>query len=185
MMGWYPRSRLLPLLFLALAVPASATVVVEGSDAFKAKVKACLDHIRSDGAEAKKILEDLEKSDRETKIQAGNKSNSTTSASDEDGKSKDAGGTGKGTNSTVTWDPEYKDKYADGTPRDPCASLLHELRHALDGVTGTRDPRPDPGSKIPMNEVKACTEENRYRKDRGLPQRTQYGDKKLPASAMF
>jgi hypothetical protein len=157
----------------------------EGDHAFKAEVEACIKKIAHDGESAKQILKDLQDSKKHHKITKGEKRNSTTADNIADRDVPAAGGTGKGTATTISWDPAYKDKYADGTARDPCASLLHEMRHAQQDDKGTNDPREDPATKIRKDEIDACTEENKFRNDQGLPLRTQYGSNKLPDSAIL
>jgi hypothetical protein len=174
------------MLLLSYAV-AEAGITIDGDAAFKGKVEACLEKFNGSDAETKKIIDDLKTppAKKDHKIQKSDKKNSTDYDSENDANSAAAGGTGAGTGTTTNWDPEWTDPYADGTKRDPCASLLHELRHALDGEKGTRDPRVDAATHIKQNEIDASKEENRYRKKQGLPQRGKYGEHDLPASAKF
>jgi len=82
---------------------------------------------------------------------------------------------------TITWNPGLRSELepacedGPGMPvvRDPTASLLHELVHALDGCDGR-----NPGE----HEFEAVRIENIYRRAAGLCQRTRYGDAALPAS---
>lgn len=81
----------------------------------------------------------------------------------------------------ITWNPELRSELEPtcdgeiGTPvtRDPTASLLHELVHALEECEG-----PSPGA----HELEAVRIENIYRRAAGLCQRTGYGDEPLPAA---
>ena len=81
---------------------------------------------------------------------------------------------------TVTWNPELRTElegscYGDPTravTRDPTASLLHELVHAVQDCEGL-----NPGD----NELDAVRIENIYRRAAGLCQRTGYGTIALPA----
>jgi hypothetical protein len=81
---------------------------------------------------------------------------------------------------TVTWNPELRTELegsCDGDPtravtRDPTASLLHELVHAVQDCEGL-----NPGD----NELEAVRIENIYRRAAGLCQRTGYGTIALPA----
>ena len=57
--------------------------------------------------------------------------------------------------------------------RDPTASLLHEIVHAVHDCEGL-----DPGA----HELDAVRIENIYRRAAGLCQRTGYGDVPLPAA---
>jgi hypothetical protein len=80
---------------------------------------------------------------------------------------------------TITWNPELHspiDQGCDGDPtkpvdRDPTASLLHELVHALQACEGL-----NPGE----HELEAVRIENIYRRAAGLCQRQSYGDQVLP-----
>lgn len=163
---------------LALAPPAAADIVVEGSPGFIQSVEDCFASIQMVGGSAADTLNQLFGSGNTHVIKESSKKNSTSP----NDKTKSEDGTGTG--STVTWDPSHKAPYTDGTPRDPCASLFHELVHAADIDNGNIDP--SPGANGIMNaEIKACTEENKYRKANGLPQRKKYGDKDLPAGAII
>jgi hypothetical protein len=86
------------------------------------------------------------------------------------------------TNSRITWDPKRTTPYQDGTPRDPCAALYHELVHADDISKGAEDTSMCGTTGIQINEVKATLAENRYRKAHQLPARKHFADKPLPAS---
>jgi hypothetical protein len=81
---------------------------------------------------------------------------------------------------TVTWNPELRSELegaCDGdatrlVTRDPIASLLHELVHAVQDCEGL-----NPGE----HELEAVRIENIYRRAAGLCQRTGYGAISLPA----
>ncbi len=89
---------------------------------------------------------------------------------------------GKGTGSTVTWNPHDKSPIPGdpGVNLDPCATLLHELTHSWDNATGKLNRGEYGNSKIQTCEVIATTVENDFRAANGLPQRTKYGDDPLP-----
>lgn len=71
---------------------------------------------------------------------------------------------------------------SDGTPRDPCAQLYHEMAHALDMSRGTLDLHWCRGApRIQTDEVVAVFAENAYRSYRNLPTRTAYGTESGPA----
>jgi hypothetical protein len=80
---------------------------------------------------------------------------------------------------TITWNPELRselERGCDGDParpvmRDPTASLLHEIVHAVHDCEGL-----NPGEY----ELEAVRIENIYRRAAGLCQRTRYGDDRLP-----
>jgi hypothetical protein len=79
----------------------------------------------------------------------------------------------------ITWNPDLRSELepgCDGNPfqpvtRDPVASLLHELVHALEDCEGL-----EPGE----HELEAVRIENIYRRAAGLCQRRRYGDEILP-----
>jgi len=82
---------------------------------------------------------------------------------------------------TITWNPELRteleaDCSGDASRpvlRDPTASLLHEIVHAVQDCEGL----------VPADhEFEAVRIENIYRRARGLCQRTRYGSDVLPAS---
>jgi hypothetical protein len=88
---------------------------------------------------------------------------------------------GKGS-STVTWNPTSVEPYSDDVARDPCSALYHELNHS-DDISKNSVPQGECGDTgIKSAEVKATLAENRYRKSKGLPPRTEYDGKKLPKS---
>ena len=81
--------------------------------------------------------------------------------------------------------PNNRSELQPGIPRDPCASLIHELKHAADDDTGMWNTgRHGSSTGIPETEVRATTEENHYRDANGLPQRTTYGGQNLPPEAI-
>jgi hypothetical protein len=83
---------------------------------------------------------------------------------------------------TITWNPDLRDALepaCDGDPsrpvlRDPVASLVHEIVHAVHDCRGLVAGR---------HELEAVRVENIYRRAAGLCQRRGYGDEPLPASA--
>jgi hypothetical protein len=165
------------VLVLALAPPAAADIVVEGSPGFIQSVEECFEKIQNTGGSAAACLDQLFGSGNTHVIKKSSKSNSA--GPNDWGKAQD----GTGTGSTINWDPSFTDDTGVGVPRDPCASLLHELVHACDFDKGTDDGTVGENGIIKA-ELKACTEENKYRKANGLRQRTKYGDKDLPPSTM-
>jgi len=74
---------------------------------------------------------------------------------------------------TITWNPDLRSALEPSCDRDPTASLLHELVHAVDECEGR-----NPGE----HELEAVRIENIYRRAAGLCQRTRYGGDVLPAS---
>ncbi|MBI3785929.1 MAG: hypothetical protein HY270_21255 [Deltaproteobacteria bacterium] len=79
----------------------------------------------------------------------------------------------------ITWNPELRSELesgCDGDPaksvqRDPTASLLHEIAHAVQDCRGL-----NPGE----HEAEAVRIENIYRRAVGLCQRSRYGEEILP-----
>lgn len=165
---------------------ARADIVIEGDDAYTAAVNECLAMINGVGGMPADILKCLETSSKDHVIKKNKGSSSNSPHNSKDATVPAAGGTGTGSGSTTQWDPTHQMTYSDGVKRDPCAALFHELVHAKDNDTGMRDPRTDlPGNNgIKAAEVKATGTENKYRKAKGLPLRTKYGNKDLPASAI-
>jgi len=84
-----------------------------------------------------------------------------------------------GSTTTITWNPELRSELEHGCGhhagrpvlRDPNASLLHELVHAVQDCRGL-----DPTE----HEFEAVRIENIYRRAQGLCQRTRYGEDPLP-----
>ncbi len=189
------RYILAALLSLATGGKAWAVVVIDsqGDANFRGQVMACFERFSGAGGDAASILDQLNQpspqSHRITIEPTADTVNHTTPAGD--GANFTPGtGPGPGSDATIEWNPTNVTPYADGTPRDPCASLLHEMKHALDDDKGQRNrnlyaPSPLPGSGIPIVEVDGCREENKYRKKVGLPQRHKYGTHDLPPDAVF
>lgn len=83
----------------------------------------------------------------------------------------------------ITWSPVLRSDLERGcggdpsksVPRDPIASLVHELVHAAQDCRGL-----NPGE----HELEAVRIENIYRRAAGLCQRTRYGEDILPAQLM-
>ena len=166
---------------------AEATILIQGDANFQAAVDACREKFNDSDPETKTIIDGLKTPPavHVHTIKKSDGSNNTDYDNENDANDAAVGGTGSGTGTTINWNPNNTDPYGDGTKRDPCASLLHELRHALDGEKGGRDPRIDGPTGIKTNEIEASKEENRYRKKHGLPQRKKYGRKDLPPRAKF
>jgi hypothetical protein len=94
-------------------------------------------------------------------------------------------GTGKGSDSTVQYNPDFKPPTVGPDPAHPLTPpgtvpsddiLFHELGHSEHGVQGQQDATPLPpqadGRQFDNNEEKATTdEENKYRDERGIPRR--------------
>jgi type VI secretion system secreted protein VgrG len=103
-----------------------------------------------------------------------------------DGGSGTAGpGTGKGSDSTVKYNPDFSPSTVGPDPKNPLnppgtvpsdAILFHEMGHSEHGVKGQQDstalPTQADGRQFDNNEEKRTVEEeNKYRKERGIPER--------------
>jgi hypothetical protein len=95
----------------------------------------------------------------------------------------------------IKWNPEAGERYpTTGLCKDPVASLVHELYHALENQASVASPIGEgilqtdrkisnaDTNYIPLSEVDATTAENLYRRLNGLCIRTHYGAIPLPAS---
>jgi hypothetical protein len=89
----------------------------------------------------------------------------------------------RGENGTITWNPDLRtelervcaDDPLQPVMRDPTASLVHEIVHAVhdcDGLVSGED------------ELEAVRIENIYRRAAGLCRRVRYGDEELPREAV-
>ena len=161
---------------VALGVPASAHVVIQGDPGFVGQVEDCLDKIAASGGQAGANLTQLTNSSNIHSITKGSGVGGTgCTANNHTNESN-----GKGTGSTTSWDPNLSGKYnGDTTDIDPCAALAHELSHAADADKGIDDDSPG-ANGIPKDEIKACGVENEYRANQSLPKRNKYGGKDLP-----
>jgi hypothetical protein len=171
----------------AVAVgPASGKLDVHGSAEFKALVANCLEQFGGADPETADIIKKLRDSKLPHTITQTNLDvNSSEPIIKSNGVLGANGKPGRGTGSTVRWNPKNKKDFEDGVARDPCASLLHELAHSLHFDTGSGDVSPYMGSDIAKEEINATREENRFRKKKGLPQRKKYDSVDLPSDAIF
>jgi hypothetical protein len=171
---------------------AEAVVIIDskGDPNFQGRVLACFERFKAAGGETKAILDQLQQpspaSHRHT-ITLSGAGNSERATNPNQGNAQPNGTPTAGSDTGVEWNPANVNPYADGTPRDPCASLLHELKHAYDDDKGQSNPGEDDHTGIATDEVRAATEENRYRKNAKpqLPQRRKYGQQDLPPGAIF
>lgn len=82
----------------------------------------------------------------------------------------------------IDWNYNDRHAYAGGGGNaDPCTSIYHELYHILDMENRTFSRDDCAGSGIETKEVMATREQNRLRARLGMPERTHYGDRPLPA----
>lgn len=183
----------MPPTVAATAVVPVVIIDAQGNPTFQNDVLGCFERFKAAGGETADLMEALHKPSPQAKNHTIRPSaarvNSTSFA--KTGKRQPSGNSGGGSDTNIAWNPNNRDPYIDGTPRDPCASLLHEMRHALDADKGNFDeregaPAPQPGTGIEQSEIDGCREENRYRLSQQppLPARTQYGTNKLPDSAI-
>ena len=167
------------ILAAVLARPSGATIVIDSKDqAVIDKVNAALQKIKNSDPAKKAKIEALESSSNMHKISQGSDDENTPDDS------KKAGSGPPGSGSRTTWKGDGTEQLDSDVNRDPTAALFHELVHACDADKGMRNPKPVQGPDGPIkgNEVNAVTVENMYRMVVGLPLRTKYGGRRLPAS---
>ncbi|MGC4091216.1 MAG: M91 family zinc metallopeptidase [Polyangiaceae bacterium] len=147
---------------------------------FNDAVESCLNSFRTADAGTKAFIETLEGSSRAHTIRRTSAASSEESAlNTADGETLCSGGSAQGTESKVDWNPTNTSALGSGIPRDPCSSLLHELYHSYEDDQGiTSYVKTSTG--VQTMEAHATAAENRYRKGKGLPQRTSYGNDPLP-----
>lgn len=174
---------------LANAAPSAARINVDpaASQAAKDAVAACLAQIKTvpRGAE---IINALERHGRTVRINFTNVPMSESSTPSNSLRAQRAadGTSGGGSDSTLDWHPTDREPFpSDSTLRaDPCATLLHELKHSLDSADGIGDFRETEKPGLPNTEVGATRVENIYRTAKGLGVRTKYGGDSLPNDAV-
>jgi hypothetical protein len=182
------------LLFVCLALslaaagafaqmPTSGLHIKDDPPGYRARVETCLNELRAMGI-PRTILDTIDRASIFTYIRMP-----VPGRVDEDG---DANGfqpardqaSGRLVGSIIFWDPDLTGSYMDGTPRDPCSALLHELKHAADNAQGTLT-----GVKGGRNqrnaEVDAVQIQNWYLWTKGLKQRVFYGPTLLPNSVLW
>jgi uncharacterized repeat protein (TIGR01451 family) len=156
-------------------------------DAFFAQVQACLNELKGYPEKAH-LLQDLVASANEHTIERTNGGSSNRTSPPAANESN-----GMGTGSQTFWNPtnSHFPTYADGTPRDPCAALLHELVHGHDKDNGVMDRTPVattagmPPETVALSEVRACQLQNWLHQAKGMASRTRYGGASLPLGVQF
>jgi hypothetical protein len=157
--------------------------VVKGSDAFVGKTLNALSEINNTKT-GKETLNAIDNSKHTTTIVETNGGNATNFDNVNDaaavGKPDMSGnpGSGKGTGSTVSFNPDREPP----TAKDPSVNrpadvgLHHELVHAGHGANATDDNSPDPANpKNPtVEETETIKKDNEYRKERGIPTRDDH-----------
>jgi hypothetical protein len=156
-------------------------------NAFFQRVQDCLNELKAYPAKAQTLV-DLVNSVRTHTIERtdGGSNNRTSPPLDNESN-------GMGTGSQTFWNPDNNalPTYADGTPRDPCAAMLHELVHAHDKDRGVMDRTPIPTTAgaapetVILSEVRACQAQNWLHQEKGQPSRVQYGGEALPLGVQF
>jgi hypothetical protein len=103
----------------------------------------------------------------------------------ENGYLRDDGRANVGAGTATQWNPNDRADYFDGTPKDPCSALLHELQHALDFERGVALQKKYcyPGTFIGAAEVRADTLQNYYLWKLGRQQRSYHLERHLPKGA--
>ena len=98
---------------------------------------------------------------------------------------QDAHDPGLGSPCVVYWNPDGASNFSfvfPYIPRDPVASLIHELAHAARGVTGALEDEQETGWALeaaPEEQNGGTLIENMYRRSRGLSMRPSYGPSSL------
>ncbi len=141
---------------------AISNIKIKGDDKFKKKVKEDLRKIY-DTPTGKKLLESLKTSGKKVTITKTTKGNACSYSSPNDRFYKSDGTSGKGTDSTVKYNPNRKklsgtEKWA---TRPPAIGLAHELIHAEQAAYGTQsqgkvknDARKDPSDPTKFLQTK-------------------------------
>jgi type VI secretion system secreted protein VgrG len=87
-------------------------------------------------------------------------------------------GTGKGTGSTINYNPDREPPTAaDPSVKRPAdVGLNHEMVHAVHGAQGTDDNSPDPANpnNPTVEETETINKDNQYREERGIPKRADH-----------
>ncbi|MET8118276.1 VWD domain-containing protein [Micromonospora sp. NPDC005189] len=163
---------------LVLLAPRAASAVVSVNPELQTVYAGCVGKIRGSGNGA--VLDALQGSGKQIKVRKpifGTESSTTTYV--------------PGSDVQINWWPENDGRALSeegaGFTEDRCATLIHEMNHALDEANDT-----DRGqfctqggqfaSEVDPAEVHAVLAENAYRKAVGLPTRTTYSGMKLPSN---
>ncbi|MEW1590067.1 VWD domain-containing protein [Micromonospora vinacea] len=180
MTGLGSRARLGVVLagVLVLLAPRAASAVVSVNSDLQTEYAGCVGQIRGSGNGA--VLDELERSGKQIKVRrpiVGSESSTTTYV--------------PGSDVQINWVPENDGRKLDdegpGFTEDQCATLIHEMNHALDEVNDTDRGQfctqgGQQASTVDPAEVHAVLAENAYRKAVGVPLRPSYGGMKLPSN---
>ncbi|MBY8872022.1 VWD domain-containing protein [Micromonospora sp. PLK6-60] len=163
---------------LVLLAPQAAAAVVSVNPDLQTEYAGCVGQMRGSGNSA--VLDALEASGKKIKVRrpiSGKESSTTTYV--------------PGSDVQINWVPENDGRKlpeeGPGFTEDQCATLIHEMSHALDEVNDTdRGQFCTQGGKLASSvdpaEVHAVLVENAYRRAVGVPTRTTYSGVKLPAN---
>ncbi|MCG5436401.1 VWD domain-containing protein [Micromonospora foliorum] len=163
---------------LVLVAPQAASAVVSVNSDLQTEYAGCVGQIRSSGNG--KVLEELERSGKKIQVRRpifGSESSTTTYV--------------PGSDVQINWVPENDGRKLDdegsGFTEDQCATLIHEMNHALDEVNDTDRGQfctqgGQQASPVDPAEVHAVLAENAYRKAVGVPLRPSYSGMKLPSN---
>ncbi|MEU8390808.1 VWD domain-containing protein [Micromonospora sp. NPDC048842] len=163
---------------LVLIAPQAASAVVSVNADLQTEYAGCVGQIRGSGNGA--VLDELERSGKQIKVRRpifGSESSTTTYV--------------PGSDVQINWVPENDGRALPeegaGFTEDQCATLIHEMNHALDEVNDTDRGQfctqgGQQASTVDPAEVHAVLAENAYRKAVGVPLRTTYSGMKLPSN---
>ncbi|MEU1588309.1 VWD domain-containing protein [Micromonospora sp. NPDC005710] len=163
---------------LVLLAPTAASAVVSVNSDLQTEYAGCVGQIRGSGNGA--VLDELERSGKNIKVRRpifGTESSTTTYV--------------PGSDVQINWWPENDGRALPeegaGFTEDQCATLIHEMSHALDEVNDTDRGQfctqgGQQASTVDPAEVHAVLVENAYRKAVGVPPRTTYSGVKLPSN---
>lgn len=163
-------------------MPRPARADVSVGSTMHGSYDACIAKIR--GAGMGGMVDGLDASRHRFTVDVTDKNHYTKSNPDD----RADAGNGVGTGGTTLWWPTPSNTFADGTPEDGCATLVHEMKHLSDYDAGTNsgeschyDARGrDVDAGISIAEVGATQVENDYRARMHLPLRTKFGNIGLP-----
>ncbi|MCX7112742.1 MAG: M91 family zinc metallopeptidase [Proteobacteria bacterium] len=150
-------------------------IQVKGSSQFRKDTKAALDRVNATPT-GKLVIDDVVRSGKTVTIVETTDPNGFSKDFTEDANRKPDGTAGKGSSSTIAFNPSFK---PDGLPNE--LILGHELIHAQNKAYGVRETGITGGTKdeelktvgLPPYPESGMTE-NSLRKDLGLTKRTSY-----------
>jgi type VI secretion system secreted protein VgrG len=148
------------------------SIVIEGDEAYQKKVRRDLDQIATTPS-GKKLLADLERSNKKITIRPTTKGNSVSlPKGSSDWQRKSDGTNGAGSDSTVNYNPENRSiGTQDWQTRPPAIGLAHELIHAQHAAEGSIDLRrvANDSKPSPTNPGTFATEKLEEVRTAGIP----------------